>query len=606
MKKYIVFFRNLSVKWKFVLAYFAILTVPVILTGVYLYYSNSNSVIEQSRLVMEQNLLQTRANIIEKEKVIENLSQVLVSDSRFANFIDSKYGSTISKIVDYQFEYSPYVKTILQQNSSIYSIRIYMDNMIITEMLDSYYSIRSDDSPGIYSDMLKSEPGTTGWRGTHTAAPHLLKTNSDGGVKVFSYSKNICPRNYRARSGVLDVEIKENVLFDMLRDPIIAKLGNVFIVDLDNHIVSDNIPSLFGKDVLVSGYIGFSAGKSESSVRKIRGVQSIVITIPVSEIGCSIVGIFPVSNFNSEVKKSIVSTLLVLLVSFIFLGVIVYFTTNVLLTRLKILVKAMKQVDGGKLDISVPVKSSDEFGELALSFNHMIVRIHELVEMVYKSQILEREAELKAWESQINPHFLYNTLATISWIARKDGSDDIVKLSNTLARFYRLVLSKGSSLINVSEELEMVYAFLHIQKVRFQEMFNIVYDIGEGLSDCKVIKNLLQPLVENALHHGIEPKRMTGTIILKAYLADDKLNFRIIDDGVGMNACTLDKIMSGKVEKSSGSGYAIKNIMERLKSFYWRGQYFNIFSKPGIGTVITIILDVKGGDHDAQNADRRG
>lgn len=590
MEQFFNWVRNLSVSWKFLSAYFAILIIPVIFMGIYLYRLNSDSAVGQARLIMEQNLLQTKASILQKEKVIENSAHALLNE-KFLNFLNSGYDNEIHRVEDYQFDFSPSVKNILQQNNSIYAVRIYMDKAIILEMMDSYYSVRALESPKLYQEMLKYEPRKYGWQSTHNAVPHMLRSRTDNPVQVFSFSKAIYPRNYQYRKGVLEVEIKESVLFDMLRDPVIRKLGRVFVVDSAHRIVSNNIPELFQKDISSTGIQNFTITHKISGIKKINRTPSIVISIPITEIGCSIVGIFPISSFNSEIHKSLWRIILVLVISSLLLGFIIYFITNALLDRVKKLVKAMKQVKEENLDVSVPVTAMDEFGELALSFNHMTRRIHELVEMVYKIQIMEREAELKAWESQINPHFLYNTLATISWAARKAGSPEIMQISNSLAKFYRLVLSKGSSLISIREELDMVISYLRIQKIRFEDKFDVRYDIDESVYDSKIIKNLLQPIVENALNHGIDPKRTHGTIIIQAKQCDGKLCFKIIDDGVGMDTSTLNDVVLEKVERSSGSGYAIKNIIERLKAYYGAGYTFNIFSKPGIGTTVTITVE---------------
>jgi two-component system sensor histidine kinase YesM len=557
--------------------------------GVYLYRLNSDSAVGQARLIMEQNLLQTKASILQKEKVIENSAHVLLNE-KFLNFLNSGYDNEIYRVEDYQFDFSPSVKNILQQNNSIYTVRIYMDKAIIVEMMDSYYSVRAVESPRLYQDMLKFEPQKDGWRSTHDAVPHILRSRAGSPIQVFSFSKAIYPRNYQYRRGILEVEIKESVLFDMLRDPVIRNLGQVFVVDSAHRIVSNNIPELFRNDISSTGFNNFVTGQNISQIKKVNRVPSIVISIPITEINCSIVGIFPISSFNGEINKSLWRIIGVLMISSLLLGLIIYFITNVLLGRVKKLVKAMKQVKEENLDVSVPVTAMDEFGELALSFNHMTRRIHELVEMVYKIKIMEREAELKAWESQINPHFLYNTLATISWAARKAGSQEIMQISNSLAKFYRLVLSKGNSLISVREELDMVMAFLQIQKIRFEDKFDVRYDIDGSIYEHKIIKNLLQPIVENALNHGIDPKRTHGTIIIKAMRHDGKLIFKVIDDGVGMDASTLNEVIMEKVERSSGSGYAIKNIIERLKAYYGPGYTFEIFSQPGMGTSVTITI----------------
>ena len=232
----------------------------------------------------------------------------------------------------------------------------------------------------------------------------------------------------------------------------------------------------------------------------------------------------------------------------------------------------------------------DEFGELGMNFNHMTERIHELVETVYKIQIMEKEAELKALETQINPHFLYNTLATISWVARKNNPGDVVNITNALAKFYRLVLSKGKTLISVKDELDLVASYLYIQKIRFEDTINIIYDIDETVHKYNIIKNILQPIVENALTHGIESKRGNSTIIIKAGLIAGRIYFKVIDDGVGMNKKTLEEVMSGNVDRVNGGGYALTNLMDRLKAYYGEEQSFEIYSRTGMGTEITITV----------------
>lgn len=591
MKKVFDFVKNLSVSWKFVFAYFAILIIPIILTGIYLYKQISDSAIEQARLVMEQNLMQTKASILQKQKVIENISNILAYDTDFINFLDYEYEDENQKLHEFQFNFSPLIENILRQNNTIYAIRIYMDDLVVTEMLDSYYSVSLKKSSQWYEYMLDQKPRDEGWISSHDAILHALKPNHNGQTQVFSYCKVLHTKDYQKKTGMLEIEIKESTLFDMLRDSVIGKLGKVFIVDGNKQIVSNNIHDLYKKDIIMSGFVDYETNKRISKVQKVNNEQAITIAIPVEEIGCSIVGIFPVRNFNNEVKNSLNKIIAVLLISSVMLGLIIYIITNALLGRIRILVKAMKQVRNDNLDVSVQVNVMDEFGELGLSFNHMTRRIHDLVETVYKIKLMEREAELKALEAQVNPHFLYNTLATISWVARKANSQEIVKIANSLAKFYRLVLSKGGTLIDVKDELDMVMSYLHIQKVRFEDKFNVEYKINKNVFNNKVIKNILQPVVENALIYGIEPKRSHGTIIIIADECGNKLIFKIIDDGVGMNRVMLDQLRNGRLERSKGSGYAIKNIMERLKAYYGQNYMFDIFSKPGIGTAITISVD---------------
>lgn len=590
MKKLLDLVKNLSVSWKFVLAYYAILIVPMMLSGIYVSFKTSKAAIEQAKLVMEQNLLQTRASILQKVNIIENISQLISSDKNVRTILGNQYNNEVHRVEDYQFEISPFIVNILRLNNTIYSMRFYTSDSIITEMMGSYYSIIKVNAPEWFESLSERKPTGSGWVSSHDAVLHALRPKRNNIEQVFSFNSEIRTLSTNKSVGMLEIEVSESVMFDVLRDPVIRELGEVFVVDRDGVIVSNSIAAFYKKNIIVRGFTDYHGGQIINRVQKMKNGKSIVIAIPIDEIGCSIVGIFPVDRFNKAAKSSQHDFILVLILSSLLLGIIIYFITNVLLSRIKKLVKAMKQVREGNLDVSVPMKTKDEFGELALTFNHMTARIHDLIETVYKIQIMEREAELKVLEAQINPHFLYNTLATISWVARRVNSPEIVKISNSLAKFYRLVLNKGRTLITVKEEVHMLKAYLDIQKIRFESMFDIVYEIDEGIYDYKIVKNILQPIVENALTHGIEPKRSHGTIIVKAGERDSKLFFQIIDDGVGMNSATLRQVLSGKLEKGRGSGYAVKNIMERLKAYYGSNYSFDIFSRCGIGTVITVTV----------------
>lgn len=595
MKRIPIFLRNLSVSWKFILAYYLVLIIPMAFFGVYFYMKSSDDSISQAKMVMERNLLQTRASIMQKVNLIENITQIITTNDSVQSVFYYEYEKENDRVKDFQFDISPMLENVHSQNNLIYSIRIYTPRTIFTEMTGSYYSIRKNDSPEKFMEVGSSIHTKGGWATAHGSIGNVLRVGADEPEQVFSYSGSILsPVSASETSiGTVEIEVRENLLFDMLRDTVMSKWGQIFVVNSEGCIVSNNIPGLYLKNVSALGLTGFDSENAVNKLEDLNGRRSIVITTPVEDIGCSIVGTFPVENFNSDARSSIVNLLIVLSVLSVLLGFIIYFITNALLRRLKILVKAMKQVKENNLDVSVPVNAMDEFGELALNFNHMTGRIHELVETVYKIQLLERDAELKALEAQINPHFLYNTLATISWVGRRGIQDEVIRISNSLAKYYRLVLSKGSTAIAVKDEIEMVKAYLQIQKIRFGDMFDVEYRLDEEVMGCMIMKNLLQPLVENALNHGIEPKRAHGTLIVRVESRNGDLVLQVIDDGVGMDSRTLADVSAGKVERTGG-GYAVKNVIERLHAYYDKGHAFEVFSRPGIGAEFTITIRAGG------------
>ncbi|MDQ8738306.1 sensor histidine kinase [Paenibacillus sp. LHD-38] len=589
MQKITKLFRNLSVTWKFVATFLCILAVSLSACGIYLYLQLSGSAISQAQMVMEQNLLQTRNSVMNKMNMIQNISKLLTSDIRLQTFLGSDFNNNSFAYDDYTSNISPYVENVLRQNPNVHSLRVYMTNPSIPEVYDSFYQISRIKEQQWVSEVTKNDSNISGWRGLHTEKFLLNIPRRGEPESVFSFYQKINSIRYFDTVGLLEIEILESDLFDILNTESTGQIGDIFMIDQESNVVSSNKSELFKQKITDAGLATIPLEKSFNQVLNVNGRKSVVISVPLHGLGLRLIGIFPVSGLNEKMKESAFSITGILLIALVVLGFIVYLITNALLSRLKRIVLAMKRVKEGSLTVSVPVQSNDEFSQIAISFNHMTERIHELVETVYKSQLMEREAELKALESQVNPHFLYNTLATISWVARKAKSTEIVHLSGALAQFYRLVLNKGRREILIKDELEMVKAYLAIQKFRFEEMFDVVYDIDERVYEYCVVKNILQPIVENALNHGIEPKRDRGTLQIKASLeANDMLCFKVIDDGVGMSKERLAALLVGNIERTSGSGYAVKNITERLNSYYGDKHAFHIHSAPGIGTSVMI------------------
>jgi two-component system sensor histidine kinase YesM len=592
-------YENMKVTTKFITIYLSILIVSLTFSGFILYVQASQATISQAQTVMEQNLLQTKDSISQKVNMIENISQIIAFDTKIQTFLGSAFINESFQLEDYRYNIAPILDNMMRQNTYIHSIRIFMENDTIPELYDGFYSMKRINNKDGYREFIANQAKQSGWRNLHLAQMMAQIPGTAAADEVFSYDRKIFSTRYFDLAGMLEIEVKQDVLFDTLKDSVSDDLGNIFVIDQEGTVVSGNIPALQNKQIADLGIPELPVDRKVNQIQDVRSIRSLVISIPLQSPGLRIVGVFPISHFTGKVTESMKTTVIILLSSLAALSLIVYLITTKLLSRMKILLRAMKQVREGSLDVSVPVVANDEFTQMAISFNHMTSRIHDLVETVYKSEIMEKEAELRALEAQINPHFLYNTLATISWVARKANAPEITHLSQSLAKVYRLVLNKGSSEMTVYNEIEMVKAYLQIQKFRFEDRFDVVFEVDEQVSSLFMTKNILQPLVENALSHGIEPKRFHGTIIIKAGLQGERLFFQVIDDGVGMRPDKVKEILEGRVEKTSGSGYAVKNMMDRLQSYYGDQHSLAIFSRPGIGTVVTITFAMGRGSADA-------
>lgn len=251
------------------------------------------------------------------------------------------------------------------------------------------------------------------------------------------------------------------------------------------------------------------------------------------------------------------------------------------------------------LETLVTTDNADEITELGLSFNIMVGKIKELLDAKIEEHENLKKAELRALQAQINPHFLYNTLDAIIWMAEAKRVDQVVELVRVLSRFFRITLSKGKDWITVREEIEHVESYLAIQKMRYRDILDYRIDVPDNLRDGQMLKLTLQPLVENALYHGIKNKRSGGTIVVRGRrLEGDLLQLQIEDNGIGMTQERLAQIRA-LLEADAGdalageSGYGINNVNQRIKLYYGQADGLAIDSEYMHGTRVSLVIPLQ-------------
>lgn len=221
--------------------------------------------------------------------------------------------------------------------------------------------------------------------------------------------------------------------------------------------------------------------------------------------------------------------------------------------------------------------ADDEIGMIGQEFNKMVNEKLALSDKVTQIELKNKQAELELLQSNINPHFLYNTLDSLYWMAIIHEADDIAELTKAMSDIFKIALSKGDKFIPVSKELDFVKSYLYIQNIRFDGKIKYYIQADEELMNYPVIKLLLQPFVENAVYHGIEPKIGDGTIGIKVYQKDDRICFEISDDGVGMES-----------EDALQKGYAVRNSIERIRLIYGENAEVKFYSRLNEGTKVQI------------------
>jgi two-component system sensor histidine kinase YesM len=228
----------------------------------------------------------------------------------------------------------------------------------------------------------------------------------------------------------------------------------------------------------------------------------------------------------------------------------------------------------------------------------MIGKIRELLDAKIKEQENLKKAELRALQAQINPHFLYNTLDAIIWLAEDKKTDEVIEIVRALSSFFRISLSRGEDWITIGEEIERTRSYLTIQKKRYRDIMDYEIEMDKQVLDNTTLKMILQPLVENALYHGIKNKRNGGTIVVRATQKNqNEVLLEVVDDGIGFTPEKLAQVQAKLIDDSGEirleSGFGIDNVNKRIKLYYGKQYGLSITSKYHLGTCVTIVIPVK-------------
>lgn len=304
-----------------------------------------------------------------------------------------------------------------------------------------------------------------------------------------------------------------------------------------------------------------------------------------------VAAVTPYKNIIAEANSIRNLIIIVGMFCLLFILAIAYFVSARITRPIITLKEHMDQADHGNLGVRTSIRSNDEVGMLASSFNHMLERIEALMKEVVQEQEAKRKSELKALQHQINPHFLYNTLDSIIWMA-ESRDENIVPMTEALSKLFRISLSRGQELIPLGDELDHVRNYLFIQSMRYLNKFDFDISCDEDVLSCKTLKLILQPLVENSIYHGIKNKPGKGRIRIHARQDSGNLLIMIADDGTGIEPQTLEKILSTASPQVSakGSGIGVRNVDERIKLYFGPQYGIRFESTPGVGTTAWITL----------------
>jgi len=381
---------------------------------------------------------------------------------------------------------------------------------------------------------------------------------------------------------LMDVHLKtiENV-FSTVRP---GTLGFLYLADATGDVVYAPVNPLVYR--IPPSFL--REGKSRS-LFSIDGRLYQVLSTPSAYTGLSTVAVYSLDEALGGVRLLALFAILIGALTFaIAIGVSFWVSAGIARPIVE-LTRLMEEAETGDLGVRFPDPPNDEVGRLGQRFNTMIAEIGRLLDQVYEEQRQKREAEFRILQAQIKPHFLYNTLDTIHWMAQEKGATDIVGIVDALTSLFRVSLSKGRDVIRLEEELEHVTSYLVIQKVRYLDKFDYTIDVDPTLLALPVVKLTLQPLVENAIYHGIKEKAGRGTLSLAARRDGSALVLTVADDGAGMSDAALAALRNNLVgDEDPASGFGVFSVHHRIRLVFGESWGLSYASRPGEGTTVTV------------------
>ncbi|MUT65301.1 sensor histidine kinase [Paenibacillus sp. NEAU-GSW1] len=567
-------FKFKSIQTNIAAAIACIILLTGTLLGVMSYQLSAASVRETAQDYTAELIGQVNANLQTYITGMENISQLALSNEDVRSFVATGEGAR---------KVSDYFQSIIVSRKDIASIHVFGYNgKFVSDRIGAELNPNMNVREQPWYVNAQNASGRIVVSSSHVQ--HLFL---DEYGWVVSLSRELWSKDQKEPLGVLLVDLNFSVMNDMLNSIDLSKRGYVFIVDASGNIVYhpqqqlvySNLKTEMIDDVLRQG-----SGSFETD----EGGQSRIYTVQDTGFGWKIVGV----SYTDELiagERHMQLSFIVAVICCLLVGLLLAFFISRNLSRpIKQLQEHMKKVEKGIFNHRVPLANPKEIASLARSFNLMVVRIEELMNQVVMEQEFKRKSELTALQAQINPHFLYNTLDSIIWMAEGKKSEEVVLMTSALAKLFRASISRGQELVSIRTEIEHVANYLTIQKMRYKDKLDFQIDVDPAIMSCRTLKVLLQPLLENAIYHGIKNKVGIGEITVSGGQSEDHIWFQVSDNGVGMDGETLRAILEPRSSDHESKGVGVVNVHERIQLYFGKGYGLSYESSAATGTTVTV------------------
>ena len=570
---------NMSFRKKMHLFILVVSIVPLVVMGIFSYVIFKKNLIKQEQSNMRDYMSQAVLGMENKIDIYNNLSDYIAYNQTISNVIGYRYDSSeytgsfevykeLRDVVD------PLLSGVKYFNQDMVMLTIYVDSDIVKH--DNTIAPLSEVEDTIWKKKLSEK--------TDNEIYWFVEKNAR---KVYLVRRMPLLEDLESE-GYLYIEVEYDSLFDMFSQMESGKYGIMIFDEEGKEVYSFNSFN-DEKYYLDAGNVFKTVTSEEDEAPNSYKIENENISYTVvkrdTDQGWTTVIYKPDSVINTSIR-SIISIVIIVAIGCIALSSIV----STILSRkfvgtLEKMTDNMKAVEAGDYEVKIHSDSVDEVGTLIRGFGNMVDRINTLINEVYKGKLSQKEAEMKALQAQINPHFLYNSLSLINWKAIEAKQPDISRITLLLSKFYRTSLNKGKNITSIRDEISNIQSYIDIQLMMHDNGFDVVYELSPDIMEYSIPNLLLQPLIENAIDHGIDmntDRRGVITVTGKMY-EESKIMITVSDNGIGMPKETAEQILTG-----NSKGYGVKNVNERIKHFYGEEYGITVESTEGEGTDIII------------------
>lgn len=563
---------NTSLKYKIAFISLVVALIPLLLFAIIMTQMYNNAITERSRNYMEENV----------SVMSDRIEKVFANAETCSNYLALNINSVMDEELN---EVTRDGRMLGELNSASIIFKemesiVYMDVEGKIYTTDPYMSVTAENI--IKSGYYKQVKGTTGKTVLFSIEKGFLYDSEDS--DVITFGKKIIEKESGETLGYLFI----NIMSDEVEKYFDNKVSHYYLADVNNYLLHTNEMEADDNQLYNMILTENLLNITKSKTFKIQGNNYLLTSLNCDGYGMRVIGITNLDEFNVEFFDIVYTFLWIGIIIAILLVIFIFFLTEFITRPLVILKEGAEEIANGNMQVHFELKSGDEIGKLGKIFNYMTEEIVALLQRVDAEAKKKREYELALIQEQVKPHFLYNTLDIIIMLLQMNKSREAQRVTKKLADYYKNSLSNSEEIVFLEKEIRIVQDYLELQLMRYEDKFTYEINMGEGTEMVEIPKMTLQPLVENAIYHGLKYKEEWGNISITSKIVGDEVELFVKDNGIGMKEDTLQKMLELR-DKPQGH-FGVYSVDHRLKLFYGEGFGIEVTSHYQVGTQIKVTI----------------